>query len=655
MGIVPGCVVYAQVRPGAAGGVAATPSAPFFFDMPSTEADGQGRFEVRGLNTGRYRLSATRRGVQTYGDPEGQEVDVTAGQRIDGVTLVIDDSGLAIEGRLTDAQGRPVEGAYVSAMGMQRGGSAMSDASGQYRVAGLAEATYGVSVHHRKYSSAHLPNVAAGSRGIDFVLKGRGIIEGRVLDDATGKPVTEFEIAALPGPIEGSFNPWMERSVTRMHHPQGFFRLEDVDAGAATVHVRANGYAPNSTAVSNVPADGTVSDVVVRLSSGAAIEGVVIDSMGQPVAGAQVFLGPVPMAPMREQGASARSAADGTFRLDSVAEGQTVVSAYHPKYAQGSVGVSPVAGAVQHVEIVLSLGGVIEGTVTLGKVPMPNQSISMHSVQGQGGMPQGIQTAQTDADGAYRLMGVLPGDVMVNAHLNLGEGGVMNQRSQSRPARVEEGQVTVVDFHFDEADAAIEGYVTRNGVATSAHVNALAAASEAGGGPPSEQHMAQADAQGFYRIDNIPSGTYRLMVAAFSPESPGVQRSVTVVAESGKVTRCDVELSGGARVVGTVEGMETGETGHVMAVAGSATLPDSPTIESFQHLSMSTVAGAALGPDGTFRIEGLEPGEYTVMAVVMPEAAGVTDLNDLFSLMRIASEEVTVDESGEVSVQLSLP
>ena len=167
--------------------------------------------------------------------------------------------------------------------------------------------------------------------------------------------------------------------------------------------------------------------------------------------------------------------------------------------------------------------------------------------------------------------------------------------------------------------------------------------------------MAQADAQGFYRIDNIPSGTYRLMVAAFSPESPGVQRSVTVVAESGKVTRCDVELSGGARVVGTVEGMETGETGHVMAVAGSATLPDSPTIESFQHLSMSTVAGAALGPDGTFRIEGLEPGEYTVMAVVMPEAAGVTDLNDLFSLMRIASEEVTVDESGEVSVQLSLP
>lgn len=130
---------------------------------------------------------------------------------------------------------------------------------------------------------------------------------------------------------------------------------------------------------------------------------------------------------------------------------------------------------------------------------------------------------------------------------------------------------------------------------------------------------------------------------------------MTVAVEEGTVTPCGIELNAGAAVAGVVRGLKSGERGRVMIRAGSVNRPDTPAPDTLDRFDRAAVRAFELEPDGTFRIEGLEPGHYTVVAWVVPSPVSGMSANELLERTRMTSEEVTVDEGDEASVRIRLP
>ncbi|MBI4556760.1 MAG: carboxypeptidase regulatory-like domain-containing protein [Candidatus Hydrogenedentes bacterium] len=318
----------------------------------TTTTDDTGRFEFYGLPYDIYRIQTTKEnqmGVRTANVFETG----TSQSRIPDQILHMDiEASGPIAGSVRDAAGNPISGA----VGDYSRITARTDSDGKYTLSGLTEGAYHVQVSHPEYSPQSRGEVPAGTQGVDFRLEGLGNIEGRVFAGATNNPVTDFDI--MDG--RGSF--------TRVNHEQGNFRLTGIPVGEFIINVRASGYAPGSQPVQGVRADQTVTGVVVRLDAGAIVAGIVLNSDGQPVAGANVLVDRAPDEVGQVYTARLGETVtrqDGTFRLDSLSAVTSKLTATHPEYAPGSTEVALAAGQTTEARLVLSQGGIVEGRVTV--------------------------------------------------------------------------------------------------------------------------------------------------------------------------------------------------------------------------------------------------------------------------------------------------
>jgi len=130
--------VVVAARPVDASVAAPRPSADSVVrGMPSTRRsarvqDEEGRFTLAGLAAGRYELRATTRD----GRSGSAWIEVRAGAVAD--TRVLIGTGVAIEGRVVDPEGRPVAGAWVRVAGGTPGAlTAGTDADGRFTLAGV--------------------------------------------------------------------------------------------------------------------------------------------------------------------------------------------------------------------------------------------------------------------------------------------------------------------------------------------------------------------------------------------------------------------------------------------------------------------------------------------------------------------------------------
>ena len=213
--------------------------------------DGAGRFEFRGLPTGRYTLTAEKTGfVKTrYGSKNDLDppvpVDVGDASVLDAIEIR-QPKGAAIVGRIVDELGEPVVGASVSVgflratgtgtrfVGVERPGSDTDD-RGEYRVGGLPAGRYYVTVAGSSegspipgapmewartvgwgrtfyFASSSLAGatpilLGAGEErtGVDFVLvPSRPAKLTLSLTDAAGGPATGMINLLLPGDAPGS-------------------------------------------------------------------------------------------------------------------------------------------------------------------------------------------------------------------------------------------------------------------------------------------------------------------------------------------------------------------------------------------------------------------------------------------------------------------
>ncbi len=408
-GAISGSVVDTAGRPVKEAVVFPRPaSSKSFLGLVQVEVDASGAFEIAGLYGGAFSLAARAPGYAA----RSVDVALEAGEHLTGIEIVLEGSeGLSISGRVSDAEGKGIRDASVSAGAEESQGRATTDASGSYRIAGLAAGPHQVIARHGDFGEQNRDNVRAGATGVDFVLVKRGIIEGRVVDARSKRPVSVFEIGAVRvGPallpsadIEATSRGWVQPQLVRVHDEEGRFRLAGQEAGAILIEVHAEGYAPGMHQVTNLRDGEIIANVAIALEPGRVVEGTVTDASRKPVPGAMIFIGDLPPENLRRRSqADASTDAAGAFRVSTLAALDDRLTVYHPAYTPATVALHTNLNQ-ERVTVVLSLGGAVEGTVRLGGEPLSGAIVR---IEQSAASPQAHSAnPRTDANGFYRLAG----------------------------------------------------------------------------------------------------------------------------------------------------------------------------------------------------------------------------------------------------------
>jgi hypothetical protein len=514
----------------------------------SEPTDKDGRFTAHELFAASYQFSVSLAGERVSRRLDDYApVEVAKGEHVEGIRLVCDFSPkgqLAIAGRVTDTMGAPIRGVYVIAE-RPTWSETQTGGDGQFHVAGLRDADYEVYVWHKHYAPQRLHGISAGIGDMRITLEARGSIEGQVVDAATDLPVTDFEV--YEPTRRDHFNGQSE--FLRVSHGEGRFRLADVEPGERTVRVRAKGYAPTSSEVVLVHPGQTVHDLIVAVSPGRVVEGIVYDPDGRPAQEARIFLDEQPMIGFLIQDAAlAVTGADGRFTLESVSADASEVVAWHPRHAVARASI-PSGTPNLGVELRLRAGGTLKGTVRAEGEPIPNLNVSI------GDFSPGLYVSQTNESGEYTIIGLSSEAVEVVANPTFGEKGNWYGRKQIRSVETREGETTALDFDFDLWPTEVHGRITANGVGPGVDPFYVYLKYEEGAGF-SDMFYTRTDEDGHFRLDGARPGEAILEVwggAISTREKPAAVVNISVAGATELNFDIDTEGEAGALTITSLD------------------------------------------------------------------------------------------------------
>jgi protocatechuate 3,4-dioxygenase beta subunit len=538
----------------------------------STEADENGRFRIRGLNSGAIQLEARARGL---GMTEPISVPLSLAEQASGIELFVSPAS-TVFGRVVVA-GEPesgVSGASISLMsGMRSDNGSTADEEGYFELHGLAPGNYGLMVSHPDFLPVFPPHSIEVSNGdlqdVVVEVKPGATIRGRV-EPATLAEV-KFKIDPKGMGVGIGMGMMMLRdSGTSTDPSTGEFEFKAAMPGAVTLEAQTEDGRAGQVTV-QVGEEGA-QDVVIQLEDRARVAGTITDSKGRPVAGALVNLRAAQSSGVSMTvivngkdmtASSAPTAEDGRYEVTGLEAGSYELSITGPRgdALPPSDGVTP---AVELAEgeaktgvnlVVESSDGVIRGlvrtaegdpapdiwvTATKSMAPptarkRPEGGSSMHSeaviMMGGAGMGSGPRIAPilTNAEGRFEFTQLSDGAYSVSVD---GDGG---------------GSHATADGVEPDADVTltlaplgtVEGSVVANGQPVGDYSLRLSG--------PSQRSTRVREADGKFSVDRLDPGEYQVEVS--TPDGTG---GATVVVRAGETAHADIRLDRMATVTGTV-------------------------------------------------------------------------------------------------------
>lgn len=356
--------------------------------------------------------------------------------------------------------------------------------------------------------------------GVGSVSAQTGAVEGVVTDAVTSAPIGGAVVMVRGSSGGGHGSDHGGHMV--ITDENGFYVVDDLEAGEYTVRCGALGYLPTALSVVVTEGQTTVQDIALEPLAFGSVDGVVTDaSTGQPVGGALVTLRPIWDAASGSEmhWLSAVTGSDGTYVIDNVMVGQYEVQARAYGYLPNEpVTVNVIEGQTATVDLELDViaFGSIEGTVTdavtgapVGGAYVSIARIRVGETSGDHGGWNGHHTV-TDENGFYHF------DDVVVASYRLMASAPEYARSEVE-VEVLEGQVSVVDVALDPlVFGMVEGHVTD--LATGDPVEGALVVILPSWMQGTDGHggwwMARTDVDGVYRFDEVATGEYLLKTFA---------------------------------------------------------------------------------------------------------------------------------------------
>jgi protocatechuate 3,4-dioxygenase beta subunit len=603
------------------------------------ETGADGRFEFRGLKAGDYTVAARRAGfARASVDP----LKVSEGQASEPIELTLR-PGTTISGFVRDKGGAGASGWSVSAREAGQAPSPFGSGAlrseeptgpdGAFLLEGAVPGeTYDLQAMGQSSVGPRKAGIVAPAEGVELTVTGAGEIRGRVVDAESGRAVPDFQVRYQPD-AQGGMRVMLRMGPGRgrgpyekqpFHAEDGTFVLEDVAAGRWTVEAFAAGYQAASASGVTVGEGEAAEGVEVRLSKGGVISGKVLESRtGRAILDAtvQAQLSGGGQGPMIRRGGEggdneASTDAEGRYEIAGLAPGTWTLTASHPDWSEATTNVE-LKDAPATADIRLGRGGSIGGTVLAGGRPVAGAQVAL-SLAGDSGFRPGAalsgaeQTALSDDGGRFRFDRLTPGRYTLGASLR-------DESSAPVEAVLTGDESQEIQLVLSEG-AVVRGLVTGLPDVQLAGVNVSAQGRE-------YFATARTAAGGGFELAGVPEGLLTLNARAGDFLSGSRTASTTVTIAPGQAeAAAEIVFEQGFRVDGRVS-----RGGHPVTDAMVSAMP-----EGGGRRSASTRTDEA----GTFALEGLDEGRYTIMASSLSGGAPIRR---------------TVDVSGDTTVDLEAP
>jgi hypothetical protein len=570
----------------------------------SGRTQASGRFRIGGLEAGTvHELRFSKDG---FAPASAELPPLEAGRPVSDLRIVLR-KGRTGFGRVVNRTEEPVVGAEVvlrRGSGSDRrasllraldeeasGREAITGAEGRFEIHDLPAGTYELAVKGRGYAPLGVPGLAipegAGSTDLGTLILAPGIaVDGHVVD-AQGQPIAGVEvILSLPSEFMPVFLREGGSSPAAVTGADGFFRIEDRGAGETIdLLARRTGYAAAGAPGIQLPLEKPVRLV---LTPALAVEGRAVDPDGRPVPGAMVFVVPedlMSMGAMSGTAAPMQAVADtdGLFRVEGVAPGSIELHAMALGRQQATLKNLEVRSGqdLTGLEVVLAAGAIVEGRILSSSgQPVVGAEVALMEAEISFGV------VSSDGDGHYRLEGVAPGmrTVLVSHQ---------SYRPVQRQVEVRGGS-NVLDLTLEAGSSRISGRVVDQEGASIPNARVFLRGDFSFGG---DTATGVSGPDGSFTLSGVSDGTYQIY-ASKDGFAMSRDRRAVVVADGGSVDGVEIRLSTGGSIIGRILGLDFTQLSQVTV-----------------QLVFSDQAGQ-VRPDGSYRIDHVEPGEVRVVAAL---------------------------------------
>jgi len=568
-----------------------------------------GRFETADVPASRIDLTVKKEG---FAPVTVRGIEVPPGKEPVDLGTVILERGVAIEGRVSDSEQRPIAGVAVSlirelghhertlvAQARRRKPHAETDAAGRFAVKDLSR---GDKVDLVVHGSGYLPSWLRGVEAptpepVTIVLEPASRVTGEVVD-GNGEPIAEADVD-LESPGEDDW-PGSGASASAVSDDAGSFILEPVRPGKAQIRVFARGFQPAPVMDLEVPAGEAIEGLKIVLKRGAVLEGRILTSDREPVAEARVLAG----------GSSAVSDDGGTYRLSGLLLGRQSIEVTHRQY--GSVADElEIEPGVNTLDLIFPPGHEVTGQV-VDEAGRPEEGARVTLENALGAWQE--YRALSGEDGSFRLSPVADGEYALRA-----EKDAYASFRLSEPVVVSGGPVGDLEVRLARGGS-ITGRITGLDFEELAEVEIWVRKGEEG-------KPGQVNYEGRYEVSHVASGDW-LVRASLRDGSRQAVKRVTLMPGDDEVS-CDLEF------------------GVDLTLSGRVIYGEEPLAGAHVSLRGHDVAAersVATDHEGRFLLRDLKPGTYRLQAGSSRLGFTHSQELDLFSdrdlLIEIASARI---------------